>query len=57
MLRQIFLQLVVELDEAVHGDGDGGSFKDHDPDVAECGRERGLAVAFEELSNHGDEGK
>ncbi len=57
MLRQILSQLVIELDKTVHSDGDGGSFKDHDPDVTECGRERGCAVAFEELSNHGDEGK
>ena len=56
MLGDIVADLNVELNEAVHGDGDGGGFDDHDPDVGE-GRVEGFeAVAVEGLGDDGDDG-
>ena len=55
VLCKIILELNIELDEAVHGYCHGCGFEYHDPDMAESRTERGLAVAVEELCDHGHE--
>lgn len=57
MVGQVVPKLEIELNQAVHGDCDGGSFKAQNPDVSKGRAERGLAITVEELSAHGHEGK
>ena len=57
MLRQIFLQLNVELYDAVHGDGDRDSFETRHPDVCIPGVFRTRAVATLRLCDNGNDGK
>ena len=53
MLRQIVLQLNVELDQAEHGNGDANTLKDLHPDVRECWTQAVLAVDIVHLRQNG----
>jgi len=54
--KRVF-QLDVELNEAVHGDGDGDTLKDESPDVRKCRIVRRLTVATVGLRSDGDDGE
>jgi hypothetical protein len=57
MLSNVVFDLVVKLNEAVHGDGDGDGFEDHDPDVREGRVERFQTVEVRGLGDDGYDGE
>ena len=57
MLRQVVLELDVELDEAEHGDGDGNRLEDLHPYVCKSWGQTVLAVDVPYLRDDGDDGE
>ena len=53
---EIFFELDVELDQAVHGDGDAAAFDHHHPDVGEGGVEGFETVTAKGLGDNRDDG-
>ena len=56
MLCQIFFQLDVELDKAIHGERDAKTFNYHDPNVGEGGIQGFEAVATNSLGDDSNDG-
>ncbi len=53
VLADVVLDLYVELDQAVHGDGDGNGLEYHDPDVRKRWTERFKTIQVERLRDDG----
>ena len=53
---EIFFELDIELDEAVHSDSDATAFDHHHPDVGEGGVEGFEAIAAKSLGDNCDDG-
>ena len=53
VLADVVLDLDVELDQAVHRDGDGDCFENHDPYVRECWTERFETIKISSLGYDG----
>lgn len=55
LVLNVLLDLVVELNQAVHGNGDSDCIKAGDPNVREFWAKRGLAVPVRGLGDETDE--
>lgn len=55
MLLDVVAELDVELNEAIHGDGNSDGFNDHEPDMGEGRVEGGKTVPVKGLSDDGDD--